>query len=130
MAFTDSGSSALRPYALTLLRVAAAYMFLLHGWMKFQGGTSLMSLMGLAMTLELVGSVLLILGWFTRPVAFILSGEMAFAYFMAHASASNFWLPLKNHGESAALYCFIFLYLAVAGGGALALDNRGGGRRR
>lgn len=116
--------SSLQPYALALLRVAAAYMFLLHGGMKLLGGTSLMSLMGLAMSLELAGGVLLILGLFVRPVAFILSGEMAFAYFMAHASASNFWLPLKNHGESAALFCFIFLFLATAGGGAFALDGR------
>ena len=123
MAFSDSGSSALRPWALTLLRVAAAYMFLLHGWGKFQGGTPVMSLMGGAMALELVGGALLVLGLFVRPVAFILSGEMAFAYWMAHAKAANWWLPLQNHGESAALFCFIFLYLAAAGGGALALDD-------
>lgn len=127
MSLNDSGVSALRPLALALLRVTSAYMFLLHGAMKAMGDTPLWSLIGLAMVLELVGGVLLILGWFVRPVAFILSGEMAFAYFMAHATAGNFWLPLKNQGESAALYCFIFLYLAVAGGGALALDNR---RRR
>lgn len=119
-----SSSSSLQPYALALLRVTAAYMFFLHGGMKLLGGVPLVSLTGLAMVLELVGSVLLILGLFVRPVAFILSGEMAFAYFIAHASASNFWLPLKNHGESAALFCFIFLYLAAAGGGAWALDGR------
>ena len=124
MAFSDSGSSTLRPWALMLLRVAAAYMFLLHGWGKFQGGTPVMALMGLAMALELVGSALLVLGLFVRPVAFILSGEMAFAYWMAHASAGNWWLPIKNHGESAALFCFIFLYLAAAGGAALALGRR------
>ena len=124
MAFSDSGSSALRPWALTLLRVAAAYMFLLHGWGKFQGGTPVMSLMGGAMALELVGGALLVLGLFVRPVAFILSGEMAFAYWMAHASAGNWWLPIKNHGESAALFCFILRYLAAAGGGALALGRR------
>ena len=124
MAFSDSGSSTLRPWALMLLRVAAAYMFLLHGWGKFQGGTPVMSLMGGAMALELVGGALLVLGLFVRPVAFILSGEKAFAYLMAHASAGNWWLPIKNHGESAALFCFIFLYLAAAGGGALALGRR------
>lgn len=116
--------STLRPYALALLRVTAAYMFFLHGGMKLLGGVPWASLQGLAMALELVGGALLVLGLFVRPVAFILSGEMAFAYFMAHASASNFWLPLKNHGESAALFCFIFLYLAAAGGGAFALDGR------
>ena len=124
MAFRDSATSGLRPYALALLRVATAYMFLLHGWGKFQGGTPVMSLMGGAMALELVGGALLVLGLFVRPVAFILSGEMAFAYWMAHASAGNWWLPIKNHGESAALFCFIFLYLAAAGGGALALGRR------
>ncbi|MBS0501353.1 MAG: DoxX family protein [Burkholderiaceae bacterium] len=123
MAFRDSATSGLRPYALALLRVATAYMFLLHGWMKFSGGAPLASLFGAAMVLELVGGVLLVLGLFVRPVAFILSGEMAFAYWMAHAKAANWWLPVQNHGESAALFCFIFLYLAVAGGGALALDD-------
>ena len=119
----DLASSSLRLYALALLRVAAAYMFFLLG------GVHWASLMGLATVLELVGGALLVLGLFVRPVAFILSGEMAVAYFMAHASASNFWLPLKNHGESAALFCFIFLYLAAAGGGAWALDGRRGRRR-
>ena len=83
-----------------------------------------LGLTGAAMALELVGGALLVLGLFVRPVAFILSGEMAFAYWMAHASAGNWWLPIKNHGESAALFCFIFLYLAAAGGGALALGRR------
>lgn len=120
----ESSLSALRPHALALLRVVVAYMFVLHGGAKLMGGVPWMSLPGLAMVLELVGGVLLVLGLFTRPVAFILSGEMAFAYWMAHAAAGNWWLPLKNHGESAALFCFVFLYLAVAGGGAWALDNR------
>ncbi len=123
MALSDSSSSALRRHALALLRVATAYMFLLHGLMKFTGGTPLSSLTGAAMALELVGGALLVLGLFVRPVAFILSGEMAFAYWMAHAKAANWWLPVQNHGESAALFCFIFLYLAAAGGGALALDD-------
>lgn len=122
-------SSSLSPYALALLRVTASYMFFLHGTLKLLGGVPLMSLHGLAMVLELVGGALLILGLFVRPVAFILSGEMAFAYFMAHASASNFWLPVKNQGESAALFCFIFLYLATVGGGAFSLGGRRGGRR-
>ena len=124
MALSDSSSSALRRHALALLRVATAYMFLLHGLMKFTGGTPLSSLTGAAMALELVGGALLVLGLFVRPVAFILSGEMAFAYWMAHAKADNWWLPMQNHGESAALFCFIFLYLAAAGGGALSFDKR------
>ena len=71
--------------------------------------------------LELFGGILLLIGLFTRPVAFILSGEMAFAYFIAHAP-QNFW-PLINRGELAVLYCFVFLYVAVAGGGAWSLDR-------
>ena len=77
------------------------------------------SLLGLAGILELGGGILLLLGVFTRPVAFILSGEMAFAYFLAHAQKNFF--PILNQGELAALYCFILLYLAVAGGGAWSL---------
>lgn len=72
--------------------------------------------------LELVGGVLLIVGWFTRIAAFILSGEMAVAYFMAHATQSFF--PLQNGGEAAILFCFVFLYVAAAGPGAWAIDNR------
>ncbi len=125
---SDTTPSSLRPYALALLRIAAAYMFFLHGGAKLLGGVPWPSLVGVAMVLELVGGALLVLGLFVRPVAFILSGEMAVAYFTAHASASNFWLPLKNHGESAALFCFIFLYLAAAGGGAWALDRKRGAR--
>ena len=118
----------LRPYVLTLLRLVAAYLFLTHGWMKFTGNVPWGSLPGIAMWLELIGGTLLILGLFVQPVAFILSGEMAFAYFMAHAKATDFWLPLQNQGESAVLFCFIFLYLAVAGGGACTLDGRRGGQ--
>ncbi len=76
---------------------------------------------GLAGPLELFGGLLIALGLFTRPVAFILSGEMAFAYFMAHAPRSFF--PLLNNGDSAILYCFLFLYFAVAGGGAWSVDQ-------
>lgn len=124
-----SRSEGWQPHLLALLRITSAYMFLLHGGAKLLGGTSWNSLMGVAMGLELVGGALLVLGLLVRPVAFILSGEMAAAYFIAHASAANFWLPLKNGGESAALFCFIFLYLSAAGGGAWALDRlRGGGR--
>jgi putative oxidoreductase len=71
--------------------------------------------------LELVGGALLVLGLFTRPVAFILSGEMAVAYWMAHAPDSFY--PVLNGGDAAILYCFVFLYLAAAGGGAWSLDN-------
>ena len=102
--------------------------FLLHGTAKFfsfpmsMGGAP-EGLMLVAGILEIVGGILLILGLFTRPAAFVLSGQMAAAYFMVHASSGNVLFPLANHGESAVLFCFVFLYLAVAGGGAWALDN-------
>jgi putative oxidoreductase len=86
----------------------------------------LFSLIGVAGMIELVGGTLLVLGLFTRPVAFILAGEMAFAYFMGHAPRGFF--PLTNGGEPAVLFCFIFLYLAAAGGGAGA-SMRGAGNR-
>lgn len=86
-----------------------------------QATHSLFSLIGVAGILELFGGLLLFLGLFTRPVAFLLSGQMAVAYFMAHAP-HGFW-PLLNRGELAVLYCFIFLYLTVAGGGSWSLDR-------
>ena len=83
-------------------------------------GPDLFSLMGLAGTLEIVGGLLLVLGLFTRPVAFILSGQMAVAYFMAHAPQG--FHPIQNGGESAIHFCFVFLYLAIAGAGSWSLD--------
>jgi putative oxidoreductase len=77
--------------------------------------------MGLAGILEFFGGLFILLGLFTRPVAFLLSGQMAVAYFMAHAP-EGFW-PVLNHGELAVLYCFIFLYLSLAGGGPWSLDR-------
>jgi putative oxidoreductase len=110
--------------------MAAGLMFILHGGQKYfgwfggvdqQGGTvEMMSLMGLAGALELVGGALIILGLLTRPAAFILSGQMAVAYFMAHAP-NGFW-PIQNNGEPAALFSFIFLFLAFNGAGPLSLD--------
>jgi putative oxidoreductase len=79
-----------------------------------------LSLYGAAGTIELIGGILLVLGLFTRPVAFIASGEMAFAYFMSHAPHGFF--PILNHGDLAILFCFVFLYLACAGGGPYSLD--------
>lgn len=115
------------PRLLAALRVMAALLFMAHGTMKLLGfpdsgrpGPELFSLMGLAGALEIVGGILLVLGLFTRPVAFILSGQMAAAYFMAHAPQNFF--PIKNGGESAILFCFVFLYLAAAGAGAWSLD--------
>ena len=119
-----------QPLLLSILRIAAAYMFMLHGTAKLFAmphiamfdGLQLFSLYGFAGMLEVAGGLLLMLGLFTRPVAFILSGQMAVAYFMAHAPKAPL-LPLLNGGEAAALFSFVFLYLAAAGGGALALDN-------
>ena len=123
-----SALKSFQPVVLSVLRIVAAYLFLLHGTAKFfsfpmsMGGAP-EGLMLVAGILEIVGGILLILGLFTRPAAFVLSGQMAVAYFMAHASSGNVLFPLANHGESAVLFCFVFLYLAVAGGGVWALDN-------
>ena len=119
-----------RPRLLSLLRIVAAYLFLLHGTAKLLGyphipmfdGLSLTSLTGIAGVLELVGGVLLLLGLFTRPVAFILSGQMAFAYFIGHASKGNGLFPLMNGGEAAVLFCFVFLYLSASGAGPWSVD--------
>jgi len=115
------------PQLLSVLRIVTAFLFMEHGSMKLfsfpapMEDISLLSLMGLAGILEVVGGFLILVGLFTQPVAFILSGEMAFAYFMAHAP-QGFW-PVLNHGEPAVLYCFIFLYLAVAGGGSWSVER-------
>ncbi|MFC0322574.1 DoxX family protein [Gallibacterium melopsittaci] len=121
----------LHTYALAILRIVAGYTFLLHGSAKLFAlphvasfdGLSVFSLLGIGGILELCGGILLVLGLFSRVVAFILSGEMAVAYFMFHASTSTFLLPLLNGGEAAVLFCFIFLYIAAAGSGAWAVDN-------
>lgn len=117
--------------AYFLLRVVAGLMFFHHGAMKMLGwfggmpdapGTTppLLSLIGIGGTIELVGGVALMLGLFTRPVAFLCSGQMAVAYWMFHAK-DGAW-PIVNHGELAVLYCFIFLYMAAQGGGESSLD--------
>jgi putative oxidoreductase len=82
----------------------------------------IVSLIGLAGILELGGGVLLLIGLFTRPTAFVLSGLLAFAYFIGHASKGFFLSPMMNQGESAVLFCFVFLFLAAAGGGAWSVD--------
>ena len=116
------------PRLQSVLRIVAALLFMLHGtqkWLAFPvpraSPIMLWSLGGVAGLLELVGGFLLLLGLFTRPVAFLLSGLMAFAYFIAHAPR-DFW-PIVNGGELAALYCFVFFYLAAAGGGPWSLDR-------
>jgi putative oxidoreductase len=128
------------PRALGLMRIVTGYMFVWHGSAKLFGvphvamfdGLQLFSLMGLAGTLELVGGILLVLGLFIRPAAFVLSGFMAVAYFMGHASKGNALVPMLNQGELAIAWSFLFLYYSVAGAGAWALDNvigRGSVRR-
>jgi putative oxidoreductase len=114
------------PYVLSVIRIVAALLFLEHGLSRMFGWPSplpapgLFTLYWFAGTLEFFGGALLALGLFTRPVALILSGEMAFAYFISHAPASFF--PILNRGDAAILYCFIFFYLAFAGGGPLSFD--------
>ncbi len=119
------------PYALAMLRIVAALLFIEHGTQKLFGfppragggaAPELFSLMGLAGILELVGGALVLVGMFTRPVAFVLSGQMAVAYWMAHGPRSFF--PVLNGGDAAILFCFIFLYIAIVGPGACALDNK------
>ena len=119
------------PRALAALRLVAAFLYLQHGTAKLLhvphvadfDGLRALSLVGFAGMIEIVGSVLILLGLFTRPVAFVLSGEMAVAYFMAHAPQGHFFAPALNQGEEAVLYCFIFLFLSVAGGGAWSIDR-------
>ena len=125
-------AAAMAPYALALLRLVAAFLFIQHATAKLfhvphvaqLDNVQVMSLFGVAGIIEVVGSVLLLLGLFTRAAAFILSGEMAFAYFMVHAPQGHALSPLLNGGESAVLFCFIFLALSATGGGAWTLDGR------
>jgi putative oxidoreductase len=122
------------PYLLSILRILAAFLFMQVGTAKLfafpgaimpSGGTApIGSLPGIAGILETFGGLLLLVGLFTRPVAFLLSGEMAVAYFYAHAP-QGFW-PVLNQGAPAVLYCFLWLYLSAAGGGPWSLDARRG----
>jgi len=116
------------PRMLSVLRIMTALLFMEHGLMKLahfpapQPGVPdpLPALLTVAALIEVIGGALLVLGLFTRPVAFICAGEMAIGYFMAHAPKS-FW-PAINMGDAAILFCFVFLYLAAAGGGAWSVD--------
>lgn len=116
------------PTLLSVLRIMTGLLLLQHGTAKILGfpesgmaGMDLTSLPGIAGILELVGGALLVIGLFTRPVAFILAGMLAVAYFMVHAPQGFY--PLLNGGELAALYCFVMLYLAAAGGGPFSADR-------
>jgi putative oxidoreductase len=125
----DSFCQTWSPRLLSVLRVMTALMFVQHGTAKYLGfphvaafdNLQFMSLLGTAGVLEIAGGLLILIGLFTRPVAFILAGFMAVAYFMAHAPRA--FLPLLNQGDAAVLYCFVFLYLAFAGPGAWSLDG-------
>ena len=122
-----AGMERFRPYILSTLRIVIGLLFLQHGLSKvfnFPAPSPVPSLSGLlilAAILETVGAALFLVGAYTRILAFILSGEMAFAYFMAHAPRSFY--PVVNAGELAVLFCFIFLYFAFAGGGPLSVDR-------
>ena len=115
------------PYLFAILRIVAGLMFMLHGVQKlvgFPGNTDpveLFSLMGLAGIIEFAGGLLITFGLFTSFVAFIACGEMATAYFMAHAPQG--WHPVLNKGELAILYCFLFLYIAAHGSGIWSIDK-------
>lgn len=119
--------SPFQPILLSVLRIISGLLMMQHGGQKVLGFPApsrapfeLMSKIGFAGVLELIGGLMLAIGLFTRPWAFILSGLMAFAYFMAHAG-KGFW-PMLNGGELAVLYCFVYLYLSAAGGGSIGVD--------
>ncbi|WP_250519400.1 MULTISPECIES: DoxX family protein [unclassified Caballeronia] len=127
-----ANASALAVYAHALLRIVASYLLLTHASAKLFhvphiamfDGLPLVSLLGVAGVIELIGGVLVLIGLFTRAAAFVLSGELAFAYFIGHAPKGNFLLPLLNQGEPAVLLSFIYLFIAAAGPGAWSIDGR------
>lgn len=118
-----------RPRVLAVLRIVVALIFIEHGTQKLFGfptvptgaSPAAFSLPWFSGLIELIGGLMVLFGFYVRPAAFVMSGTMAVAYFMAHAPRSFF--PVQNGGDAAILYCFIFLYMAVAGGGAWAFDN-------
>jgi putative oxidoreductase len=126
----DSAAAAWTPRLLSVLRIVLGLLFLAHGLVKLfgfpagaqPGQVPLTTIFGLAAILEALGGAAIVLGLFTRVVAFVLSGEMAVAYFMAHAPHGLY--PVLNGGELAIVYCFAFLYFAAAGAGPWSLDAR------
>jgi putative oxidoreductase len=133
MSAIDSMGSAWAPRLLSVLRIVTAFLYMLHGTQKMfswpvpaRGPYELMTLAGVSGVLEVFGGALLLLGLFSRPVAFLLSGHMAFAYFIGHASRA-FW-PQANGGELAIMFCFTFLY--IAGRGTRSVEHRRGAQAR
>lgn len=127
---TEAALSRYAPHALAALRIMSALLFIAHGTQKYFGlppsdwfpeAPNFFSLMGIAGALELVGGALILIGLFTRPTAFVLSGFMAAAYFIGHAPQGLF--PASNGGDAAILFCFVFLYLVFAGPGAWSVDT-------
>lgn len=122
------------PRALSVLRIVTGFLFLWHGTQKLfnyppkEGFTAAAGLILVAGILELGGGFLFLIGFLTRPAAFILCGLMAVAYFMAHSPGG--FLPIVNKGEPAVVYCFVFFYFIFAGGGAWSVDNLMGKNRR
>ena len=135
---SGSAQAFLARYLLSMLRIVAAFSFITHGTQKLfampalqpRDPVALVSLAGLAGVLEVFGGSLLLVGLFARPVAFLLAGEMAVAYFMSHMPRSFF--PVLNAGEPAVLFCFIWLYVSAAGPGPLSVDAlwKGTGKAR
>ena len=127
------------PQALAVLRIVAALCFIAHGTQKMFGFPAsggggmefqLFSLFGLAAVLEIVGGLAILVGFFTRPVAFVLAGEMAYAYWFMHVPmmGKGSIFPISNGGDAAVLFCFVFLYLVFAGPGAWSVDSNRAGR--
>lgn len=122
------------PAVFLFVRIIVGYMYLLHGTAKFfefpvsmtngNGSVELFSIFGAAAILEIAGGIFIILGLFTRPTAFLLSGQMAYAYFIIHATADTLFQPMLNHGELAALYSVVFLLFVFTGAGKLSLDQK------
>lgn len=127
-----------QPQALAILRIVTALCFMAHGTQKLfgfpasqMGSPELFSLMGLAGILEVFGGLAILLGLFTRPVAFVLAGQMAYAFWFMHVPVmgQGAVIPVSNGGDAAVLFCFVFLYLVFAGPGAWSLDERLKSRR-
>jgi putative oxidoreductase len=127
--YNAASFSAWQPRALAILRIVAGLCFLAHGVVKLfgfpegaqPGQQEIASLMGIGGLLEVVGGALIMIGLFTRPTAFVMSGMMAVAYWMFHAPQSPF--PVVNGGDAAILYCFVFLYFVTSGPGAWSVDG-------